>query len=243
MALVRFAEQLGGGRDCGRAACRRAARVIWMLTGQASSTLRTISSASLAASSARLRSVMSRRVTTKPPSRVGQFETKNQSPSVCWNSCWRNSRRSLRPLGQPFVDLAGGNRKLVALGGHAQEVEPVHAGNQHVRADGVHLAVAAVGQDQAIVLVVERKAFGQRFDRVDQPVIGLPGLLLGDDHVGDVGGVGDDHLPALEVDQARRRWSPRRYCRRRRTCARGNRRCGRCPARCAISVSRSSGST
>ena len=112
------------------------------------------------------------------------------------------------PLGQPFVDLVRRNRKLVALGGHAQEVEPVHAGDQHVRADGMHLAVAAVGQDQAIVLVVEREALGERFDRVDQSLVGLPGLFLGDDHVGDVGGVGDDHLPALEVDQARGNGTP-----------------------------------
>ncbi len=106
------------------------------------------------------------------------------------------------PLGKPVVDLVPWNRKLVALCGHAEEIEPVHPGNEHIRAYRVHLAVPAVGQHQAIIPVVEGKPFSQRFDRVDQPLIGLARFLLGGDHVGDISRVRHDHLPSLEIDQA-----------------------------------------
>src|SRR5688500_5172315 len=42
---------------------------------------------------------------------------------------------------QPFIDFVSRNGKLVALRGHAKEIEPVYAWHEDVRAYGVHLAI------------------------------------------------------------------------------------------------------
>ena len=199
-----------------------------MLTGQASRTLRTISSASLAASSARLRSVMSsagdhepafagRAVRDEVPAAVGMLEFLLAELAAVPG-----------PFGQPFVDLAGRHGKLVALRRHAQEVEPVHAWRQDVGADGVHLAVAAVGQDQAIVPVVKREALRQATRSRRSAGRWLAGSAPGQRSVSLMFVVLETItcFPWKSIRRAEMR-TPEDAVRRRRTSARGNRRHGR----------------